>query len=361
MFAALISLIVAAPAPAAAPVTYDFESNDAAAGWTATGPSATAAATREAGMARQGEAALLCSFTGQAGAPFSVTLADLEVTGAQSLALSLKASAQSPLVLSLAEEDGSQYQLFVTCVANEWCDLALPLTDLQLQDGSQDENAALDADQIRTFTIQDLCNMPGDFGDIFGSKTGPQSLVLDGVAFDTEPAPSRSEAAREKTVVDTFTRPALNLLPVGGALLSHVPGHEGDAPSAVGVRFSFHPTGARAWPGIVVPIGHLDLAEAATLRLRLKPHGPLRLHVLLEEQDGSRYESSGPVTAGGEWQARDFRIGEFTLDPAREDENGLLDTDQLRVAVIVADVFNALLDETAGGQFAVDEILFLRP
>lgn len=342
-------------------MAYDFESEDAAAGWTATGTSATASITHEPEMVRKGAGALLCSFTGQAGAPFSVSRADLAVAGARSLALSLKASAQSPLVLALAEADGSVYQLFVTCVPNEWCDLAVPLTDFQLQDGSQDENTALDADQITSLTIQDLCNLGGEMGDIFGTKAGAQTVVIDAAAFGVEPVPSRSEAGKERVVVDTFAGPALVFLPVGGAQVSHVPGHEGDTPSAVKIAFSFAAAGARAWPGVVVPIGHLDLADVTALRLRLKPRGPIRLHVLLEEQDGSRYESSGVVTEGGDWQASDFRIAEFTVDPSRQDENGLLDTDQLRVAVIVADVFNALLDENAGGELTIGDILFLGP
>jgi hypothetical protein len=361
MIAVPIGLLFAAASYAAAPVTYDFEAEDATTGWTVTGPSAALSVTQEAGMARQGQSALLCSFTGQPGQPFSVSRAELDVAGARSLRLALRASAQAPLVLTLAEEDGSVYQTFATCIPNEWCDLALPLTDFQLQDGSQDENAALDADHIRTLTIQDLSNMPGELGEIFGTRTGAQTLVVDAVTFAADPVPSRSQTANDKVVTDTFEGSALYVLPVGGAELSHVRGHEGNDPSAIGVRFPFYPTGARAWPGVVIPIGNLDLSDTLALRLRVKPTGPVRLHVLLEEQDGSRYESSGAITAADEWQARDFRLAEFTLDPSREDENGLLDTDQLRVLVIVADAFNVLLDETAAGQFAIDDALFLKP
>jgi hypothetical protein len=361
MFVVLTALFIAGQAWAAAPVTYDFEADDGAAGWTVAGPSAAATVTREAGMARKGEGALLCSYTGQPGQLFSVSCADLDVGGAQSLRLALKSSGQAPLTLTLAEEDGSLYHTFATCIASEWCDVALPLSDYQLQDGSQDENETLDADQIRTFTIQDLCNMPGELGEIFGTKSGAQTLVLDAVTFGTEAVPSRSEATREKVTADAFEGSALYVLPVGGAELSHGAGHGGADVSAIHVRFSFFPTGARAWPGIVVPIGHTDLTEVTTFRLRVKAEGPLGLHVLLEEQDGSRYESSRTIPAAREWQATDFRIAEFSLDPSREDENGLLDTGQLRVVVVVADVFNALLDETAAGQFAIDDILFLKP
>lgn len=361
MPAVLVALLITGRVHAAAPVTYDFESDDSAAGWTVTGPSAAATVTHEAGMARKGEGALLCSFTGQAGAPFSVSRTGLDVGGVRSLRLALKSSAQAPFVLTLAEEDGSQYQVFATCLPDEWCDFALPLSDFQLQDGSQDENTALDSEQIRTLAIQDLSNMPGELGEIFGTRTGAQSLIIDAVAFGAEPVLSRSETAGGKVTADGFAGSALYVLPVGGAELSRVAGHVGREPSAIRVRFSFFPTGARAWPGIVVPIGHLDLAEATTLRLRLRPHGPLRLHVLLEEQDGSRYEASTTVAAADGWQAADLRLAEFTLDPSREDENGLLDAGQLRVVIVVADVFNALLDETATGQFTIDDILFLKP
>ena len=54
-----------------------------------------------------------------------------------------------------------------------------------------------------------------------------------------------------------------------------------------------------------------------------------------------------------------MKLADFTPDPARNDENDALDLDQLRVVVIVADVFNALLDDKAEASLVLDDILFL--
>jgi len=352
-------LLVASRAQPAAPTVFSFEDDAATTGWTASAPAAALSITREPQLVRHGKGALLCSYAAAPGAPLSLARTDLDVAEAVSLSLSLKASSQFPLVLRLAEKDGSVYQLFVTCLPSVWCDVAVPLTDAQLEDGSADENRRLDADQLTGLTLQSLANMPGEMADLFGTQTGSQTLVLDDLAFSTEAVPSHSQAEAGKVPVDGFDEATLYLLPVGGAELSRVPGHTGAAPSAVGIRFAFIPAGARAWPGIVAPVGHLNLADAKSLRLRVRSLGPLRFHVLVEEQDGSRYETRAELPTGGEWLAKDLRLSDFRLDPTRQDENGVLDADQLRVVVIVADCFNALLDDTAHSQFAVDDILFL--
>jgi hypothetical protein len=329
----------------AAPVTYDFEADDAAAAWTANGPGAAAKVSHAATDVRVGKGALLCTYAGQPGAPFSLTKAELEIAGARSLSLSAKASSQAPLALSLAEEDGSAYHTFVTLPGEQWCDVTLPLSDFQLQDGSQDENGALDADQVRTFTIQELANMGGELGGIFGTKLGDQRLILDNVAFRADAVPSSVKVEPGKVLIDDFSQPWFQLLPVGGAQLSHVPKNGDDQPSALGIRFTFAPTGAQAWPGIVLPVGRADLSGARALRL---------------EQDGSRYEANTIVPEAEGWRARDVALADFKLDPSRTDENVALDADQLRVIVIVADAWNALLDEQEQGEFELADVLLLK-
>jgi len=194
---------------------------------------------------------------------------------------------------------------------------------------------------------------------MFGQKTGEQTLHIDAVHFDVQDVPSRGKTGPGKVVVDEFAGGALHLLSVGQSRIKRVPGTEGQGPDAVGIRFRFSPSGALAWPGVVVPLGHVDLSRATALRLRLNPAAPLGLHVLLEEWDGSRYESECRVETGGEWVARDMKLADFTPDPARDDENNTLDLDQLRVVVVVADVFNALLDDKAEASLILDDILFL--
>jgi hypothetical protein len=319
-------------------------------GWQATGPAVAP------GLA---EDAPSWSYTAAAGAPLVMTASEIDARGAQSLAFRLNSSGQLPIAVRIAEKDGSVYQLFVTCLPNQLCDVLAPLTDAQLEDGSSDENGALDADQVATVTLQTLANMPGEMADLFGTLAGPQTLAIAQAAFRSQAAPSRSRTEEGKIVADSFDEPALYVLPVGGAELAHVPGAQGGQPSAVRVRFPFAASGPRAWPGIVVPVGQLDLSAARSVRLRLRAPGPLRFHVLAEEQDGSRYEGQGELPEGGAWAARDLRLSEFKLDPTRQDQNGALDPDELRVVVVIADSFNVLLDDQGRSEFAVDDVIFL--
>jgi hypothetical protein len=343
-----------------APAAFEFEAEEEAAAWVATGPNAAAQVTRTEADVAEGQGALLCSYTGTPGSPFSVTVADLDVGGARSLSFDAKASSLAPLVLILAEEDGSLYHTFVTVPGGRWCSVTLPLTDLQLQDGSTDENEALDADQVRTLTLNELANMPGAWGEIFGAKPGPQTLGLDAVRFSPEARPSRSQTDAQRVLLDDFSRPWFALLPLAGARLSPVPGPDGAAASALGIEFTFMPTGPQAWPGVVMPVGHVDLTGVRALRLRTAAPGPLRLHALLEEQDGSRYELQVVAPEADGWQASDLPVKDFTLEAGGTDENAALDLDQLRVAIIVADAWNALLDEQENGRFSLDDVLFLK-
>lgn len=358
MTSLLLTLSLATGCRAQAPVEFTFESDEDVARWTCT-VAAELTRTQEPEHVKQGQGALQCAYTAQPGAPFGLTCQELELTGAKSLSLSFRASAQASLVLTLAEADGSQYHTFVTGLGGEWADVKMPLTDFQLQDGSTDENEGLDADQVASLTLQELANMPGDLGQMFGQKQGAQTFHLDAVRFGTEALPSRSQAGGGKVMVDGMDGSALHMLAVGGSQLSRAEGADGDAGSALRLDYTFAASGAQAWPGIVVPVGHVDLSNATAFRVRLKAVGPLGLHILLEELDGSRYECRGIVADGGEWQAKDFRLADLTPDPSRQDENNQLDLDQLRVVVLVGDVYNALLDENEGGQFTLDDILFL--
>jgi hypothetical protein len=357
-FAAFSSLLTV-PLARAAPVAYDFEQEADTAGWTAPGAGAALSITHDAQQVRQGKGALLCSFTGSPGAPFSLTRSDLEIAGARSLSVSLKASSQLPLSFRFLETDGSAYQLFVTCLPGQWCEVAAPLTDAQLEDGSSDENDRLDADQVASFTIQSLADLPGAMADLFGVLSGPQTLVVDDLAFRSEALPSHSVVTPGKTLADGFEEPALYLLPVGGVALARVPGHAGGALSAVSARFGFAPAGPQAWPGIVVPLGPVSLKNAKSLRLRMRSLGPLKFQVVLEEQDKSKFAAGGEMPAGGEWVARDFRLSDFKPDPTGSGAGGALDAGKLRVMLIVADCYNALLDDHARSEFAVADVLFL--
>ena len=115
----LIGCLLAATTQAA-PVSFDFAAGATADGWKVMGQAAAANVSDEADRARDGKPTLACSYLGQAGSPFSLSKDQLDLAGVQSLSLSLKASSQAPLVLSLTEEDGSNYHTFVTCPAGQW-------------------------------------------------------------------------------------------------------------------------------------------------------------------------------------------------------------------------------------------------
>ena len=271
--------------------------------------------------------------------------------GAASLSFSVKCSEATPLLFGMTEEDGSSYDAFLQCPPDEWLDVEVGLDDLQLRQDSEDENGVLDAAEIRSLAFFDLSNLPGGVGQALGWKQGLQVMWLDDVSINAHFAPSRSHVeGGARVVLDDFESDLVFGLAVGGAELSIAVAAVGG-----GVLSLVYGTVAEQWQGHVQGVGHVDIGGLAHLSLRAKAEQATRLAVVLEERDGSKYQSFLDLQAG-DWQQHPLPAGDFELDPETIDENDALDSDELRVMMLLVDTFNSAVGAGGAGEVLLDDL-----
>ncbi len=343
--------------PPVAPV-FDFETDELSAHWTCFGQEAQCAITREVGQARAGQGALLLTYMAAEGNVPGVSVRPVESGPAYaSLELCIKTDELSSIRVAVVEEDGSEYENYIACPGGEWLDVAIALDEMMLAQQSEDENGVLDLEQIVAMTLMDLCNLPGEMGRALGIKDGLQHLWLDNVMLSRTAAPMRSSRQPDGTiVVDDFDDSFVLGLPIGGAEMQFVAGGPGGADAtALQVRYRL---GGHRWVGLVHGVAHLDLAGTETFEMSLNAQHRARLVAVLEERDGSKYETNIELDPEAGWTQVSLPIEQFILDPTTDDENREVDLDQLRVIILVVDTFNASVDPAGYGGMSIGRIAF---
>jgi len=322
-------------------VLFSFEDDADAAVWRSPTPDASLGITREPADVRDGAGALEFSYDAAQNGYFILEADGVDVVGGASMSFSVKCSEATPLLFGLSEEDGSSYDGYLQCPLHEWLDVEVSLDDLQLRQDSEDENGALDAGEIRSILFFDLSNLPGDVGKALGWKQGAQSMWLDNVSIN---------AHLTQIVVDDYESDILFGLAVGGAELSMVP--DGDGGGALSVVYS---AVAEQWQGYVCGVGHADLAGLEQVALRTKVEQTTRLVVVLEERDGSKYQTFLDLQPA-EWRHHALPAANFELDPATIDENDALDSDELRVMILLVDTFSSVVGAGGVGEVLLDDV-----
>jgi len=348
----------AAQPPAMAPLSmYDFEDNAQVGLWNTAVEGAVVQLATGAGNARRGQGALEFAYTPPDEAYLEVRGTVAPIAQAQTLAFSIKTTERTSLRFGVIEEDGSLYDCFLNLPAGKWTDVAIPLTDLQLGEEAQDENGRLDADQINVVYFADLANLPGELGDTLGHKNGPQRMLLDDVGITAEPAKPRSTATRTEQgsiyLVDGFESNLIRFLPMGDVKLTPVPGAPNGGAHALKMDYQL---GERRWIGLVTGVQYLNLTGLKAVRFDAKAANDTRLHVLLEEKDGSRYDAVKDIKQVDGWTQVELDVNDFFMGFASTDENAKLDPDQIRVLIIVIDTFNTLVDANGIGSLTLDNL-----
>ncbi len=292
----------------------------------------------------------------------TITVANLDIAGAKSMSVWVKANTRTPLQYTLAEEDGSAYEGLCNIPANQWVNITISLADLHLLPLTDDENNQLDVDQVRTVSFMDLSNMGGEWDRALGKKTGPQQIWLDELKFDTaEVAPRATiidQGATKVSVLADFRDKVLHGLLVGDTALSFVPGASGQQ-NDFAAQLQYTIAGWQ-WSGVVLPVFRAVLTGLREVRLQVRAERDTRLHVLLEENKGTRYEQKVELTGDGQWRLVSARVENFNWDgTSPADENNQLDVDQVRFCIIVVDTFNSLPDEQGIGRLAIDNVAFV--
>jgi hypothetical protein len=350
----LLGVLMLAGSPAAnaqALVQFGFEDDADVAAWRSYSTSARLSIARDAANVREGDGALQFSYEPGQDGYFIIETDALDVAGAQSLSFCVKCSERTPLLVGMGEEDGSSYDAFLQCPASDWLDVRLSLSDLQLRQDSEDENAALDADQIRSLLFFDLSNLPGEVGRALGWKEGAQFMWLDNVVISDEAVPSRSRVeGGGRVTVEDFETGLVFGLAVGRADGVVVPEGNGHG---LGIRYG---AGAEQWQGVVLGVGHVDLTGLQSVSLRAKATHRTRWVTVLEERDGSKYQAVLELQPG-DWEEHVLPASDFVLDAETIDENDVLDADQLRVMILLVDTLDSDVGADGTAQVSVDDLV----
>lgn len=342
--------------PALAPPRFDFEAEPVPANWQAADAEAALAITHDPANVATGKGALEITYSwGERQGVMQVFAArNLAVPAGTVLSFRIKTSEQTSVSFAAREQDGSMYQGFLAQPPGVWSLVQAVLSELQLMDNSQDENGKLDVDQIEELSIQDLANLGGELERALGWKTGEQKLWLDDVMIDDRQIPGRVVTQNATVVLDGFDTDAIFALPVRGATLEKAPG----APGTIGnksLRVAYRLGGGR-YVGFVAGIETADLAGMQSLSLRLKSEAAARVVVVLEERDGSKYETALRPAGDNQWQEVSLPLELMMLADDTTDENGQLDVGQLRVLIIVVDTFDADVNAQGDGAVYLDDM-----
>jgi hypothetical protein len=332
-------------------VQFRFEEDADAVLWRSPTPDASLIITREPADVRDGAGTLEFSYDAAQNGYFIVEADGVEVADGASMSFSVKCSEATPILFGLTEEDGSSYDGYLQCPAHEWLDVEVGLEDLQLRQDSEDENGALDAAEIRSILFFDLSNLPGDVGKALGWKQGAQTMWLDNVSINAHFVPSRSHLdGAAQIVLDDYESDIVFGLAVGGAELSMVP--DGAGGGALSLVYSAI---AEQWQGCVYGVGHADLTGLEQVVLRARVAQTSRLAVVLEERDGSKYQTFLDLQPA-EWQQHVLPAASFQLDPETIDENDALDADELRVMILLVDTLSSVVDAGGVGEVLLDDL-----
>ncbi len=267
---------------------------------------------------------------------------------AAGLEMWLRASAPTSFVLLLSERTGARYQGFFRVDAGRWYRISLPLSELWLAENCTDTDGRLTLGEVSSLTLLDIANLPGSLGLALGLKDGPQQVDIEGIRFLARAPEGHSQITDGMALIDCFSSGPLWLLPIGGPKL-RVQQPEQPPEGCRGNELVIEYTADRyRWCGYVAGIGHLPVERLEGVRLWARADPPVRIAVVLEERDGSKYEASVRVMKAVRWQRIRLPLERFVKSRGAKDENGKLDPDQLRVIIIVADAFSADLSRTDG-------------
>ena len=354
-----------APPQRAKVPAFDFEGDALDASWWALDPQAKLSITTEPANVASGKGALEFLYPARQGAFEQMGVSGLTVERASCLTLKLKAASATSVSLGVQERGGAIYQGLLWLPAGKWVSVRSRLDDLILAEGSTDANGHLDPAEITTVSLADLANLPGETGHALGWKEGEQRLWTDDLALTDDPqVPSRGRveklgdewlAAAEGFESDTWW-----VLPIRQAGLKLVEG----APKAAGrqaLEFTYAIPKGR-WVGFVTaPPGWMDFAGATKFHLWFR--GPLdaRLVVVLEERDGTKYETALKVPPDNEWHQANVPLSDFLVGDEAAGQNAQLDPGQVHRVIILVDTFDASVKANGTGTVAVDDLGMILP
>jgi hypothetical protein len=335
----LLPLHAQTPAPTPDPVLKQtFAENEE--GWKVLGGTGKAAITTTAGDKDTQVNALRFEYSIAKGDLNTLALPVTEgkLSRARSLRFRVKTDYTVPLVFALQEKDGGRWMALFTVPQGKWQDVQLSTSDFVLsqdKDDPADTNHKLDLDRIEYMGILDLNQFLVQVDNpivaqIFDIRKGQHSLYLTDFVVTPDQLPGNA-ASSATGVLDTFARPQVGWLGIGGAQLSQTSGKPLSSP-ALQVIYRQAPG---KFSGFGRSIGWKALEGRSHLAFRVASAKPATLIVQVEEISGGKYNTT--LTLPGESTPKDISLAFADFDKAQDsaDDNDRLDLGQVKQIAIV--------------------------
>ena len=329
-------------------LSHTFEENDG--GWIGNpGGSGIVSVTHDAKLVKSGKGALQFAYDVKKG-DFGLLMLqtpDGTLAKAKSLRFWIRADHATPVAVSVQEKDGGRYNATIAAPKDAWQQVELSLSDFVIdrsKDAPKDPDGKLDPEQIDTIAIADMAQsfIQGDdaFATALGVSEGPRKLYLDDfVAVTTDLSPSCTLKNGEGSF-DTFVRPQIGWIAVGGIEMSYVTGKPLEG---VGMQGKYH-QGPGKLCGFARPVPDGALTGATKLTLSVASLKPAKIVVQLEEKSGGKYNTIVDLPGNPGRADLTFNIADFKPADDLHDDNGKLDMDQI-TQVIFFDA-TGLLEQT---------------
>jgi hypothetical protein len=320
-------------------------------GWTALGQNAKVSLTTEAASVKEGKSALRFDYAVTKG-EFNLMLTQVPIGSlekAKSFSFWVKSDYAAPLVLMVQEKEGGRYLALFTAPANRWQPVELSVSDFSLTEGAddpKDPNNRLDMDQVEGIALADLSQFfaqaDAALVEAFGLKSGSHTLYLDDLKVNEAALPGSFSSVNGDVRFDTFARPQLSWMAVGGARLSVV----SDKPlEGKALQVDYRSTAGKI-VAVVKPIRRGSLMGTGKLTLSMASAKPTKIVIQVEERGGGKYNMVVDLPGDSEVKNLSFPFADFTAADDSRDTNGKLDLDQVyQVLFMDASGFLGIADQ----------------
>lgn len=317
---------------------HTFEGDEQ--GWIALGQNAKVSLVTDAAHVREGKSALRFDYGVSKGA-FNLMFAQVPPSAlekAKSFSFWVKTDYAAPLVMILQEKEGGRYLALFTVLANRWQQVELSVSDFALTEGPddpKDPNNRLDMDQVEGIALADLSQFfaqtDAALVEAFGLQSGPHTLYLDDLKVNEAALPGSFSVINGDVRFDTFARPQLSWMAVGGARLSVV----ADKPLEGKALQADYRSAAGKIVAVVKPIRRGILTGTSKLTLSMASAKPTKIVIQVEERDGGKYNMVVDLPGDSEVKNLSFPFADFTPADDSRDSNNRLDLDQVHQVVFL--------------------------
>lgn len=336
---ALFLGVSAVPALCQAPlIHHPFEENEA--GWVSFG-GGKVSLTHEAAFVKEGKGALKFDYEVTKGTVHALALptGDGALAKMKAMRFWMKCDYATMFVVSLQEMGGGRYSTLINIPADKWQLVELAPSDFILGEepnDPKDPDGKLDLDQVESFTFLDFKTMMVQAEDsplakLFAVKPGPHALYLDEFSVTEEKLPGIAADVKTGVVLDSFLRPQIAWIGVGGVALRHISGKPLDG---MGLEAKYTRT-ANAFCAVARSVRKGSLTGCKTLSFDIACTEATSLVFQVEEVGGGKYKTVVEVPAGGAAKHFDLKFAEFTAADDSHDTNDKLDLDQVKQLVII--------------------------